>query len=84
MVLVSIMCNRQEGNMNIALTLASAKATEQSPVSRYWFGSPCRFIRWLDLTVHVLFPLMLGSRLPRLTTYLRNTSPRWGRTWRSW
>lgn len=70
--------------MSLALTLAMAKATEQPPVSRFRFGSPCRFVRSLDLFVHVIVPHALGSRLPRLTAYLRSTSPRWGRTWRNW
>lgn len=57
---------------------------EEPPVSRWRFGSPCRFVRALDLFVHVIVPLYLSPRLPRVATYLRRTSPRWGRAWRAW
>lgn len=57
---------------------------EGRPQSRYWFGSPCRFVRTIDLAVHVLTPELLVSRFPVLACYLRSTSPRWGRAWRRW
>jgi hypothetical protein len=57
---------------------------EQPPVSRWRFGSPCRFIRTVDFAVHVVTPAYLTPHLPRLAAYLRRTSPRWGRTWRDW
>jgi hypothetical protein len=45
--------------MSLSLTLATAKATEQPPVSRFRLGSPCRFIRTLDLVVHIFIPKAL-------------------------
>ena len=57
---------------------------EGRPESRFWFGSPCRFVRSIDLSVHVLLPELLACRLPVLACYLRSTSPRWGRAWRRW
>jgi hypothetical protein len=54
------------------------------PTSRFWFGSPCRFIRTLDKWVHVILPEMLYEKHPVWATYLRTTSPRWGRKWRTW
>lgn len=57
---------------------------EQAPVSRYKIGSPCRLIRSLDVLVHVVLPEMLYERHPVWACYLRSTSPRWGRSWRSW
>jgi hypothetical protein len=59
-------------------------AYEDRPTSRYWFGSPCRFVRLVDLAVHVVLPEMLYERHPVWACYLRTTSPRWGRAWRSW
>lgn len=64
--------------------LAFAARHEAPPVSRWRFGSPCRFIRTVDLAVHVVLPVYLAPHLPRLATYLRRTSPRWGRAWREW
>jgi hypothetical protein len=60
------------------------RTNEREPVSRFWFGSPCRFIRWVDATVHVWLPAALEERYPVMACYLRSTSPRWGRAWRSW
>jgi hypothetical protein len=57
---------------------------EMKPISRYWFGSPCRTIRRLDLAVHVYFPSTIEEKYPELALYLRSTSPRWGRNWRKW
>lgn len=57
---------------------------EQTPVSRYRFGSPCRFIRSLDMLVHVLLPEAIAPYRPVWACYLRTTSPRWGRSWRTW
>ncbi len=59
-------------------------AYEERPRSRYWFGSPCRFVRSIDLAVHVLLPEVVAYRFPLLSCYLRTTSPRWGRAWRHW
>lgn len=57
---------------------------ESKPRSRFWFGSPCRFVRGIDLMVHVYLPNMLDEKYPELSTYLRTTSPRWGKSWREW
>lgn len=70
--------------MSLVLTLAMARATEQPPVSRSRLGSPCRFVRSIDLVVHILIPKALRPYTPRLALYLRRTSPRWGRSWRNW
>jgi len=47
-------------------------------------GSPCRLIRRLDVLIHVYLPNTLEQGYPELATYLRSTSPRWGRRWRDW
>jgi len=58
--------------------------SETKPCSRFWFGSPCKFIRRLDLLVHVYLPSSIEEKYPELAFYLRSTSPRWGRNWRNW
>jgi hypothetical protein len=58
--------------------------THDEPTSRFWFGSPCRFVRNLDKLVHIILPEMLYEKHPVWATYLRTTSPRWGRKWRTW
>ena len=57
---------------------------EERPISRFWFGSPCRLIRRLDVLIHVYLPNAIEQGYPELATYLRSTSPRWGRRWREW
>jgi hypothetical protein len=57
---------------------------ERKPVSRFWFGSPCRFIRSIDVIVHVWLPGAITEKYPELAIYLRSTSPRWGGAWRDW
>ena len=57
---------------------------EREPVSRFWFGSPCRFVRSIDRMVHVWLPEAITEKYPELAVYLRSTSPRWGRSWRNW
>lgn len=61
-----------------------ARKNEKAPTSRFWFGSPCRFVRNIDFIVHVLLPEMIAEKHPTWATYLRSTSPRWGRSWRTW
>lgn len=61
-----------------------AARSEQEPRSRFLFGSPCRYIRRLDLAIHVVLPELIAGPLPIWACYLRTTSPRWGRSWRSW
>ena len=65
-------------------TLDLLKKVEKPALSRFWFGSPCRFVRQVDVVVHIILPEMLEKRLPRVADYLRRTSPRWGRSWRDW
>ena len=69
-------------SMTLTETLAALPDTE--PESRFWFGSPCRFIRSLDVFVHIVVPELLENVSPWLSRYLRSTSPRWGRSWRHW
>jgi len=57
---------------------------ELTPESRFWFGSPCRFVRYADVLVHIVLPEWIENLMPRFALYLRRTSPRWGRSWRSW
>lgn len=57
---------------------------ETRPRSRYWFGSPCRFVRRIDIACHLILPEMLEERHPLWACYLRTTSPRWGKAWRGW
>lgn len=61
-----------------------ASSRELPPVSRYRLGSPCRFIRRLDYLIHIVLPEAVEERHPWWATYLRATSPRWGRSWRGW
>ena len=57
---------------------------EGKPVSRFRCGSPCRFIRSLDVAVHVWWPAIIEPQAPRLAKYLRESSPRFGKAFRSW
>jgi hypothetical protein len=65
-------------------TLDLLKQVEKPALSRFRFGSPCRFVRQVDVVVHIVLPEMLEKRFPRVADYLRRTSPRWGRSWRNW
>ena len=65
-------------------TLSLLRHVEAPAQSRFWFGSPCRFVRRIDVLVHIVLPELIETRLPRLAVSLRKTSPRWGRSWRSW
>lgn len=67
-----------------AYVWAFVMSHESTARSRHWFGSPCRFIRQIDILVHVILPEMLYEKHPVWACYLRSTSPRWGRAWRSW
>ena len=44
---------------------------EERPISRFWFGSPCRLIRRLDVLIHVYLPNAIEQGYPELATYLR-------------
>lgn len=65
-------------------TLALLRQVEDPPESKFWFGSPCRFIRRIDVLMHIVLPELIEARMPKLAVRLRKTSPRWGRSWRSW
>jgi len=69
---------------NLRETLRRLRHVELTPESRFWFGSPCRCVRYLDVVVHIVLPELIEQRMPQLSRYLRRTSPRWGRSWRSW
>ena len=73
-----------EKRHNLVETLRRLRRVELTPESRFWFGSPCRCIRNLDVLVHIALPEALEDLMPRFSRYLRRTSPRWGRSWRSW
>lgn len=60
----------------------------QAPRSRYFFGSPCRFVAHVDYLCHLLFPAVLRSGDTTqlslwdqgrvwLSGQLMLTSPRW-------
>ena len=70
--------------MGLRETLSLLRLAEREPVSRFRFGSPCRFVRTADILIHVILPEMVERPLPWLARYLRSTSPRWGRSWREW
>jgi len=65
-------------------TLRRLRRVELTPESRFWFGSPCHFVRYLDIFVHIVLAEWIEDLMPRFARYLRQTSPRWGRSWRSW
>lgn len=71
-------------DLTLRETLAMLREVEGSPISRFVFGSPCRFIRRLDILVHIVLPEIVEYRHPEMARYLRATSPRWGRSWRHW
>lgn len=70
--------------LDIHSVLQRALEVESEPLSRFRWGSPCRFIRTIDIATHVILPALLQDAYPVLATYLHTTSPRWGRTWRHW
>lgn len=67
--------------------LPLAAATEDKHMWRPRLSRPgfiCRYVRTVDLFVHVILAEMVVEKFPRFASYLRNTSPRWGSTWRNW
>lgn len=71
-------------DLTLKETLALLRDAEGSPISRFVFGSPCRFVRRLDILAHIIVPEIIEYTHPELARYLRSTSPRWGRSWRHW
>lgn len=68
--------------LSLAQTLAVMGRYERPPESRFRIGSPCRWIRAIDVLVHIVIPELLEQWWPAITRALRDTSPRWGRSWR--
>jgi hypothetical protein len=71
-----------------AMTFTQAMQMAQPPVSRFVFGSPCRFVPRCDFTFHMLVPALLRKGdTTNLSTWdhgrlwlsarLNSTSPRW-------
>jgi hypothetical protein len=71
-------------DMNLRETIAHLVATEREARSRFCWGSPCRLIRTMDILCHIVAPELVENSMPRVAKYLRNTSPRWGGSWREW
>ena len=65
-------------------TLQKLQHVELTPESRFWFGSPCHFVRSIDVFFHIALPEWIEHLMPRVAAYLRRTSPQWGRSRRSW
>lgn len=70
------------------MTFREALAIAQAPRSRFFFGSPCRFVARCDFTCHLLVPALLrkGDLAQRsawdrgrlfVSERLNRTSPRW-------
>lgn len=70
--------------MNMRETFQILRLAEKPAQSRFALGSPCRFVRSIDILVHIVLPELIEKRLPWMAGYLRSTSPRWGRSWRNW
>ncbi len=73
-----------ERHHSLRETFKLLRRVESPPTSRFWFGSPCRFVRRIDVLIHIVMPELLETRLPKSAARLRKTSPRWGKSWRSW
>jgi len=73
-----------ERRYSLRKTLSLLRRDEALAESKFWFGSPCRFVRRIDILVHIVLPEFLEKRVPRLAFRLRKASPRWGRSWWSW
>jgi hypothetical protein len=70
------------------MTFHQAMQIAEAPRSRFFFGSPCRFVAHIDFTCHLLVPAVLRSgdvsqqsvwdrgRL-LVSQRLMATSPRW-------
>lgn len=75
------------------MNFSQAMTVAQSPESRFFFGSPCRFVARCDFTCHLLVPSLLRkgdlsqqSAWDRgrlfVSQRLNATSPRWRGLWR--
>ncbi len=72
------------GGLDMKQTLRLAPSAERRARSRFAIGSPCKFIRALDVLVHLVIPELIENTSPLIARYLRQTSPRWGQSWRGW
>lgn len=70
--------------MTLRETLDALPHAQQERVSRYWFKSPCYFVRTVDVAVHITLPEVIEGFAPKSAQWLRKESPRWGRSWRGW
>lgn len=70
--------------LDMKQTMHLASKAEQRARSRFIVGSPCKFIRALDVLVHLVLPELIENIFPATARYLRRTSPRWGQSWRGW
>jgi hypothetical protein len=59
-------------------------AAEKPAQSRFAIGSPCCFVRSIDILIHIIVPELIENKFSRTARYLRSTSPRWGQSWRYW
>ena len=71
-------------DLTLRETFDVLRSAEMAPSSRFKCGSPCRFVRTIDVAVHIVLPELIEDKLPGVAKYLRSTSPRWGRSWRHW
>lgn len=71
-------------SMSLTETIGLLPIAEKPPVSRFALGSPCRFVKSIDMAVHIVLPETIEDVAPNTARYLRSTSPRWGRSWREW
>lgn len=71
-----------------AITFHQALEVAHAPQSRFFFGSPCRFVARIDFTCHLFVPAVLRcgnlaqqGRWDRARLFvsqrLNSTSPRW-------
>jgi hypothetical protein len=70
--------------MSMRETFAALPYAQQERVTRFWFKSPCYFVRTIDVAVHITLPELIDGFMPVFAAWLRSESPRWGRSWRSW
>lgn len=70
--------------MTLRETLIALPFVQQERVSRYWFKSPCYFVRTVDVAIHIALPELIEDVAPKSAKWLREESPRWGRSWRAW
>ena len=70
--------------MTLTETFEALPAAQQERVTRFWFKSPCYFVRAIDVAIHITLPELIDGFAPVSAAWLRKESPRWGRSWRGW